>query len=64
MGSVEFATAYRLLLGRYRRLERDEGIPADDEKVVQAKLRNLLGKNAHKRGAIEELVFMDEGLGM
>ncbi len=62
MGVVEFAAAYRLLLLRYRRAERDESTPADDEKVVQAKLRTLLGKNAGKRGEIEQLVHMDEGL--
>jgi hypothetical protein len=63
LGAVEFAAAYRLLLLRYRRLERDESTPADDEKVVQAKLRTLLGRNADKREEIEQLVLMEEGLG-
>ena len=49
---------------RYRRAERDESTPADDEKVVQAKLRTLLGSNVNKREEIEQLVLMDEGLGM
>ena len=64
LGVIEFAAAYRLLLLRYRRLERDESTPADDEKVVQAKLRTLLGSNVNKREEIEQLVLMDEGLGM
>ena len=64
LGVIAFNEAYRILRDRYRRNEREEHTPADDDQIVQARMRKLLGKCADKYPAIEQLIFMEESGGM
>jgi len=43
LGRVEFSAAYKILLDRYRRMEREQDVPNDNEKVVQATMRKVSG---------------------
>ena len=41
LGQIEFAAAHRILLDRYKRFERGEETPNDEEVVVQARMRKV-----------------------
>merc|ERR1711865_881652 len=62
LGKIEFAAAYKILGDRYHRLETDSELPNDDSKVVEARMRKLLGNQVEMYKEIERLVYMEYNL--